>query len=248
MSTKHLIVGVGTCIAALCGVVQRAEAVVPLNWLNMAPTPFGTSVPTNSTFTLPGIGSVTMSYAFTGTFADVRLQNPLLVSGNVSANAYNWTNQELFATTNRGQTGLTSTWQITYTFSSLLPGGSIYLGVSGLGRTNNGGGMMTVASVNQNGTYLGDWSGGGNYGLTQFNGGPGAFSLNNSVTGPGGLDPWWNTSLAVIRIDDQISSLTVNFNQVEGDGVGVNIASVPGPGSAALLGLGAAATLRRRRR
>jgi hypothetical protein len=247
MSVNRLIVGVGACVAVLCGTTLPAAA-VPLNWMNMAPTPFGTSVPNNSVYTLPGIGNVTVSYAFTGTFADSRFQNPLLLNGNVSANAYTWGNQELFAATNLGQTGQPSNWRITYTFTSLLPGGSIYLGVSGLGRTTNNGGMMTVASVNQNGTYLGDWSGGGNYGLTQFTGGPGVFSLNNSVTGAGGADPWWNTSLAVIRIDDQISSLTVNFSQLEGDGLGLNIASVPAPGAAALLGLGAAAALRRRRR
>lgn len=43
------------------------------------------------------------------------------------------------------------------------------------------------------------------------------------VTGAGGVDPHWNTPLGVVRIDDPVSSLTVIFNQLRGDGVGVNI-------------------------
>ena len=97
----------------------------------------------------------------------------------------------------------------------------VYVGASGMGRRRALG--ATVVTVNQNGTFLGDWSGGGNYGPTQLTGGAGVFQMQNSLTGPGGQDPWWNTPLGVVRIDDAISSLTVNFSQIRGDGIGFNI-------------------------
>ena len=135
---------------------------------------------------------------------------------------------------------------MTYTFSNTIPGGTIVLGVQGLGRRNpnpgeNPADCITSALVNQNGTYFGDWTGGGNYGATSFSAGAGTFSMVNSVSGPGGQDPWWNTGLAVVRIDDSVTSLTVNFRQTAGDGIGVNIgAIVPEPGTIAMLILGRA--------
>ena len=71
--------------------------------------------------------------------------------------------------------------------------------------------------------------------------------MQNSLTGLGGQDPWWNTPLGVVRIDDPISSLTINFSQIRGDGIGVNIAAIPEPATAALVGLGALLVARRRR-
>jgi hypothetical protein len=222
-----------------------------INWMNMAPTPFGSPVPNNSVFSLPGVGSVTVTYSIPATFSQARFQNPLFQNGNVNAGNETWTSQELLGVVNNvsAQPIVGVPWRITYTFSSVQAPGTIYLGVSGLGQTTSFGGGATIATVNQNGTYLGDWTGGGNYGATQFTGGVGTFSMQNSVTGAGGADPWWNTGLAVTSINDPILSLTVDFAQIAGDGVGVNIGSVvPAPGALALIGASGTLALRRRRR
>ncbi len=237
-----LSVGSGTALASLYGI----------DWLNMAPTPFGSSVPNASVFNLPGVGNVTVTYSIPTTFTDARFQNALLLNGNVvyGSDTYSWTSHELFAATNNATPNplvVGAPWWITYTFPGTMPAGTIFLGVSGLGQTTSYGGGASTATVNQNGTFLGDWTGGGNYGPTQFTPGP-PFQMQNSLTGAGGVDPWWNTPLGVVRIDDPISSLTVNFSQIEGDGVGVNIGAIPEPGSAVLLVLGGAFAMIRRRR
>jgi hypothetical protein len=222
-----------------------------VDWLQMAPTPFGTSVPNNSVYNLPGVGNVTITYSLPTWFTDARFQNAFLLNGNVTSGGdnYAWTGQELFATTNLAGPAtplIGDPWRITYTFTGVQPAGSIVLGVSGLGQTSSYGGAASTATVNQNGTFLGDWSSGGTYGPTQFTSGP-PFQMQNSVTGPGGQDPWWNTPLGVVRIDDPISSLTIDFSQISGDGVGVNIGhAVPEPTTLALLALGGLAIVRRR--
>jgi hypothetical protein len=248
--TNRILAG---AILALAFIVSTASAVPNVTWMQMTPTPYGSPPPFSSTYNLPGVGTVQMTY--TGPlsdFAEARFQPPLLQNGFVGP--YSWANQEMLARTNWAYSGiLNSSWQVTYTFSSTIPGGSLVLGVSGLGRRNananeNPADCISSAIVAQNGTYFGDWTGGGNYGATSFSGGPGTFSMVNSVSGPGGQDPWWNTGLAVVRIDDSVSSLTVRFNQTAGDGLGVNIgAFVPEPGTIVLLVLGGLAAIRRRR-
>lgn len=201
---------------------------IPITWLNMAPTPFGSSVPNGSIFILPGVGNVLVTYSIPSTFTDSRTTNLCLQNGSVVSgpDTYSWTNHELFATVlNSGPDPLVPVqWTITYTFPSTLPAGTIYVGIAGLGATTSFGGGTSTATVNQNGTFLGDWSGGcGPWGPTQYTGGVGTFQMQNSVTGPGGLDPNWNTPLGVVRINDAVSSVTLIFNQLRGDGVGGNI-------------------------
>lgn len=226
-----------------------------VNWMQMTPTPFGSPPPFSSSYNLPGVGTVQMSY--TGPlsdFTEARFAAPLLQNGSVAygGDTYSWPNQETLARTNWGYSGvLNSPWQVTYTFSSSIPAGQLVLGVQGLGRRNalpgeNPLGCISIASVVQNGTYFGDWTGGGNYGPTLFSGGAGSFLMMNSLTGSGGVDPWWNTGLALVRIDDPVSSLTVFFNQTAGDGLGVNLGViVPEPGTITLLVLGGLAAIRR---
>ncbi|HVP12071.1 MAG TPA: PEP-CTERM sorting domain-containing protein [Phycisphaerae bacterium] len=238
---------------ALAFTVSTASATPNVSWMQMTPTPFGSAPPFSSTYTLPGVGTVQMTY--TGPlsdFTEARLQAPLMQNGFVGP--YSWTSQEALARTNWAYSGtLNSPWQVTYTFSSTIPGGTLILGVQGLGRRDplpgeNPLDCISTASVAQNGTYFGDWTGGGTYGATLFSGGAGNFTMMNSVSGAGGYDPWWNTGLAVVRIDDSVSSLTVHFNQTAGDGLGVNIGVlVPEPSAIALLALGGLASLRRRR-
>lgn len=238
---------------ALALAASSAAAVnYAVDWLPMTPTPFGSSVPNNSVYNLPGVGNVTITYSIPTSFTDARFQNGLFLNGNVTSagDTYAWTGHELFATTNWANPAtplIGAPWRITYTFPGVQPAGSILLGISGLGQTTTYGGGASTATVNQNGTFLGDWTGGGNYGPSQFTAGP-PFQMQNSLNGPGGQDPWWNSALGVVRIDDPISSLTIEFSQISGDGVGVNIGHVvPEPATLSLLALGGLAVARRRR-
>lgn len=246
-----------TCAAlALVFTVSTASAALySVDWMQMTPTPFNSAPPFSSSYSLTGVGSVQMAYTGPlGDFTESRLQLPIMQNGSVASggDTYSWTSHETLGRTNWGYSGiLNSAWQVTYTFSNTIPAGQLILGVQGLGRRDpnqgeNAQDCITTAFVAQNGTYFGDWINGGNYGATLFSGGPGSFSMMNSVTGPGGNDPWWNTGLALVRIDDAVNSLTVRFNQTAGDGIGVNLGViVPEPSSIAMLLLGGIAALRR---
>ncbi|HTR97707.1 MAG TPA: hypothetical protein VMH61_07365, partial [Candidatus Acidoferrales bacterium] len=100
---------------------------------------------------------------------------------------------------------------------------SVFVGAGGLGATTSFGGGASTTTVNQNGTFLGDFDSGEGFGASQFTPGAGTFTLMNSTTGPGGIDPWWNTQLAVVRIDDPVASITVVQSELRGDGIGVNV-------------------------
>jgi hypothetical protein len=211
-------------LMSVAGVTGTASA-VNIDWLQMAPTAFNSMVPNSSVFFVPGIGNVTMTYSVPPAFSGPnRFQNPCLVSGSLGT--YSWSNNEELATTLL--TGpdpiVPVVWSVTYTFPSLLAPGTVFVGISGLGQTSSFGGGATIATVNQNGTFLGDWSGTcGPYGPTQFTGGVGTFSMQNSLTGVGGYDPWWNTPLGVVEIGDFVNSITIYASQIRGDGIGVNI-------------------------
>ena len=230
---------------------QSAADIFSITWLDQSPTALNSPVPNNSNFFLPGAGNVNVTYSIPSTFIHGRQQNGSLMAGNVTLgpDTWAWTNHEQFAATLlSGPDPLVPVaWDITYTFTGTLPAGSLVVGVAGLGRTDSFGGGASVATVNQNGTFLGDWDGSNNWGPTQFTGGVGTFSMQNSLSGLGGADPHWNTPLGVVRIDDAVSSITVRFAHIRGDGVGVNIGFVPSPAAASMLGLAGLAATRRRR-
>lgn len=238
------------------GTSLASAATYNVDWMSLAPTPFGNAPPFASSYNLPGIGTVQMSYSANADFTEARFQVPQLASGSVpyGSDTYSWTNQETLARTNMGFSGvLNSTWFVTYIFPGTVPAGQLILGVQGLGRRDplpgeNPLDCITTATVLQNGTHLGDYTGAMNVGPTLFNPSAGMFTMMNSLTGPGGQDPWWNTGLALVRIDDAVSSLTVRIDQTSGDGIGVNIGVIPEPASAALLGAGGLLALRVRRR
>lgn len=237
----------------LAGLASPALAVnYSLNWLDHSPVAFGNTIPNNSNYFLPGVGNVNITYSIPATFVHNRGQNANYANGNVTSGAdnYAWTNHEYFGATSFAPTPpAAASWDITYTFSGTLAPGTIILGVAGLGRTTSNGGGMSTATVFQNGLSLGDWNSPANWGATQYTGGPGTFTMNNSVAGAGGADPWWNSELHLVKIMDPISSLTVRFSQLSGDGLSLNIASfVPTPGAMALTGLAGLTALRRRRR
>ena len=242
--------------AALGALVLTAVAgsatAANFDWMSYAPTPFLGSFPSGSVFNLTGIGAVTVTYSANPNFSDARVDQPNFANG--SAGPYSWNPVEVFGRTHVNSAPLVDSWNVTYTFAGTIPAGDLVLGISGLGRRDDpiGGtpGAVSTATVLQNGTFMGEWFGTGSpKGANLFTPGPGIFTLENSVTGVGGADPWWNTALACIRIDDAVSSLTVRIDQTAGDGVGVNIGTlVPTPSAAALLGLGAVPMLSRRRR
>jgi hypothetical protein len=245
--TKLVLACVGLVLAFAAS--NASASIYSVDWMQMTPTAFGSAPPFTGTYNLPGIGSVQMTYTALTNFTEARFQNVNLLTGSVAygGDNYSWTNNELLARTNfnSAPNPINTLWQVTYTFPSTIPAGQLILGVSGLGRRNPTPGTnetiadcTSIASVSQNGTFLGDWTNGQNWGATAFTGGAGSFSMQNSQTGNGGADPWWNTGLALVRIDDPISSLTITFAHTSGDGLGVNIASVPEPSTLALLGCG----------
>lgn len=235
---------------------NASAAIYNVDWLQLTPTPVGSPPPLTGTYNLPGVGAVQMAYTAHPDFLSARFQTAPLVTGSLTygSDTYSWTNYEALARTNWAYSGvLNSPWQVTYTFPSTVPAGQIVVGTSGLGRRNpnaneNPLDVFSEATVNQNGTYFGDWTAAMNWGPAAVVTGPGVFSLTNSLTGPGGNDPWWNTGLSVIRVDDALNSLTVTFDQTSGDGLGVNIGVItPEPVSLSLLAVGGLAMLRKRR-
>lgn len=239
------------------GAAMASAAAYNVNWMQMAPTPFGSAPPFAGNYSLPGVGAVQMNYSADPDYVEARLSVPQLASGSVSngGDTYSWTSQETLARTNWGFSGvINSSWSVTYTFSGTIPAGQLVLGIQGLGRRDPNPGetiadATSLATVLQNATYFGDYTGAMNVGPTLYTPGAGIFTMENSLSGPGGADPWWNTGLAVVRIDDAVNSLTVHFDHTSGDGIGVNLGViVPEPASAALLGLGCLAFLHRRHR
>lgn len=252
MTSRAAVLG----IAAGAAVASSAAAAnFPITWLDMSPVPLGNNVPNNSNYFLPGVGNVNITYSIPTFFLHSRNTNAVFQNGSVvnGPDTFSWGAHEYFGATNLndGSTGLPlfgDAWSITYTFPGTVPANQIYLGVAGLGRTLNSGGLESTATVQQNGTFLGDWISGNNWGATDFIPGAGTFTMRNSQTGFGGADPWWNTELGVVQINDAVSSLTVDFWQLPGDGLILNIGfAVPAPGAAALLGLGGLVAMRRRR-
>ena len=206
-----------------------------ITWLNMAPTPVTPTttpptppvpIPNNSVFlNLPTLGAVTMTYTMPAGLSSGRGSEPGWVSGNVASES--WTNHE-FLTTIRYSADLppppNDQWQVTYTFANPVPAYKLAVGVCGLGRTTSYGVRISTATANRNGVFLGDWAGIPGFGATQVLPFAGGFTLQNSVTGAGGANPWWNTNLAVMQITDaNITSLTIALSQIPGDGIGVTI-------------------------
>lgn len=212
-------------LVAAVGAAPSFGANIPITWLNMSPTAINSPIPNNSAFNVPGIGNVIVSYSIPGNWTQARGQNPVFTAGNVVSgpNTYAWTNYEDFATIfTDGDLG-PQCGTVTYIFPSLLPAGTVFVGTIGLGATTSFGGGTSTTTVNQNGTFLGDYVPVAGFGPTQFTGGPGTFTCQNSLTGAGGADPWWNTYLGVVRIDDAVQSIVVHQCQLRGDGIGVNV-------------------------
>jgi len=235
---RTLGVALAALIAAAATTAPSFAANIGITWLDMSPTAFNSAIPNNSVFNVPGVGNVTVIYSIPSHWTQARGQNPTFTAGNVVSgpDTYSWTNYEHFSTIfTAGNLGPES-GTITYLFPSLLAAGSVFIGTVGLGATTSFGGGTSTTTVNQNGTFLGDYAPVAGFGPTQFIGGANTFTLQNSLTGAGGADPWWNTYLGVVRIDDAVQSIVVHQSQLRGDGIGVNVGfyapGVPVQGSA----------------
>jgi hypothetical protein len=217
---------VALMLAASAGIASATS--YNIVWLDMSPTAVGANFTSGSVFTVPGIGNVTVTYAIPGDWTLQRGQNASFTAGNVVAgpDVYSWTNHEYVATIfTAGALGPVP-GTVTFTFPGTLPAGSVFVGTIGLGRTSDDGtGASGTSStrVLQNGTFLGDYNGDPTFGASTYTNGPGFFTVTNSQTGPGGQNPWWNTQLGVVRVDDAVSSITAIQTALRGDGIGVNV-------------------------
>ena len=218
----------GAIIALVVGTGVASAVTYQIDWLDMSPTAVNSTVPNGSIFNVAGIGNVTINYTVPASWTHVRGQLPIYATGSVvyGPHTFNWNNFEYFSTIFAdGELGPENA-TITYTFPSVLPSGTVYVGTVGLGATTSFGGGYSSTTVPQTGTFLGEFIGDPTAGASLFTGGPGSFTVQNSVTGAGGINPWWNTNLAVVVIDDPVSSLTINQSMIRGDGIGVTIGFV----------------------
>ena len=192
----------------------------------MAPISFGTEVPSGSVFWVSGIGNITVTHLEPSSwdYREWRGQSDMYTSGLIAngVDTYAWPSYEYFACYfTMGELG-PEMGTITFTFPP-QPAGSVYVSTLGLGATTSFGGGTSTTRVDQNGTFLGDFAGDPTAGASLFTSGVHTFTIQNSVTGPGGLNPNWNTQLGVVRIDDAVSSITVYQSVLRGDGIGTNI-------------------------
>jgi hypothetical protein len=238
------------CIALITAFSSAgASQAAVLQWLEMssyAPGVLNAPV-SGSTFTMPGIGNVTLTWSVPSTINLLRLSPSLYPSG--SAAGHSWTNLEQFNGHRPTSSPTNDVWTFTYTFDTPVPAGALYFGTLGLGRLDTPGAITTVTG-DHNATFLGDYDSPSNFGATDFTGGAGSFTVRNSLSGPGGgTAPNWNSELGLMQITDGgFTTLNLTISGIPGDGYAWNIAAaVPEP-SSAVLGIGAVGLLMRRRR
>jgi len=96
---KHTRLSLGALAVAFM-VSTATAANYTIDWLNMAPTPFGSPLPNNSFFNLPNVGNVLVTYSYPTYFTQARSQNVDLQNGNVTSGGdnYAWTSHELLST------------------------------------------------------------------------------------------------------------------------------------------------------
>ena len=226
MRVRVLVSTVATLFAVTLAASTALAATLTIDWLQMPPTPSGGSVPNGSIFNVPGIGPVTVTYSMGANVSDSRsLILPPAGSVAYGGDTYQWSNWEYFGTIlNTGPDPIVPvTSTVTYTFPFQLSPGVVYVGTVGIGATTSFGGGVSTITVNQNGTFFGDFNIDASFGASAFTGNPGQFYVRNSVTGPGGQNPHWNSQLAVVRVDDYVSSVTIIHDTLRGDGIGANV-------------------------
>jgi len=220
-------------IVSLAMAVPHADATVPLQYLQM---PSSGNFASPTTFNLPGYGNVQVTESTEpATFWDQT------GAYNQSAGNYSWgTDTQRLNVYNISQ----SNWQYTVTFSFLN-------GAPDLSRlivVPVGLAVGTTAKIDQQGSLVGEYSFGGITSTTLYNSGTMTFSSQ-------GNGDRVNTGWALFQLDKSdgaISSVSLTFDQISGDGAGFTLGytnPAPEPGSLILVGTGVASLgglLRRR--
>jgi hypothetical protein len=204
------------------------------------------------TFNLPGYGTVGVSFP-TSTLNHTRNVNAALNNGSISSGAdtYSWSGTpDQFSAVNFFDVNGVVNYSVTYTFlSGPVSAGKLAFAASGIGRFKYfGTEYVSSIAAAQNSAFLGDFDLPGATASTQYTGGFTLINSQPSLGAPG--EAAFNTDYGIVRIDDSISSLTVNVSQIGQDGLGFTvgyIGVVPEPTALAALCIPGFMLTRRRR-
>lgn len=196
----------------------------------MSATPNNGVVSSGTIYNLAGYGNVRVTHT---TFLNpTRVQGVSgFHSGSITngSNSYAWNSIDQLFLLNGDVGDSAVSYSVTFEFmNGLMPGGEGVLGIWGLGRTDLAyTNRISTATVNKNGTFLGDFDLGTSRGASSVTDNAGNFIVKNSLPGdltPG--NPSFNSDLAIIRIDDGVTSITINMVHIGQDGLAFNVGQI----------------------
>lgn len=201
-----------------------------ISWLDLGSVAYGANVANGTTFPLPGYAGGTVRVSYTSTSLNwirstsAQAQNGIITQGQ---DQYGWASVDYLTACNYDPPPGAIDYTLTFSFSGQpVPPMHLVLASVGLGGDTTDG--PTIATVDTNGTFLGDYNIGTDFAPTICTQGTEKFSLTNSVTEP--ATGFFNTDFGVTLIDGAVSNnLTLHVHQVGYDGIGFTIGLLEAP-------------------